>query len=73
MFHVLNSREAKVTDAIFRVIPEKVTQIYWMLYFLQRAGCRNQVRICYILADAVKEMFLLCIIAANFWLTHRTG
>lgn len=73
MFYVLNNREAKVTDAIFLVILENVTQIYLILYLLQRAGCRIKFRICYILADAVKEMFLLCIIAANFWLTHRTG
>lgn len=35
MFYVLNNREAKVTDAIFLVIPENVTQIYLILYFLQ--------------------------------------
>lgn len=73
MFYVLNKREAKVTDAIFIVIFENVTQVYWYHIFYRELVAEIKFRFSFILADAMKEMFLLCIIVANIWLTCRTG
>lgn len=73
MFYVSNKREAKVTDAIFIVIFENVTQVYWYRIFYRELVAEIRFRFSFILADAMKEMFLLCIIVANIWLTCRTG
>lgn len=72
MFYVLNKCEAKVTDALFIAIFENVPQVYWYHIFYRELVAEIEFKLSLVLADAVKEMFLLCIMAANFWLTHRT-